>query len=206
VKYGRTRVDDREEGGEVQRAEDADKADVFLVAVCDGAALDGEKDVRICCGGGIVDHRTGRVVERLDREVGEIPPVIIEATAPVKYEAVNDGTAVELGAKGIEEDARVDGDELDGTASDLKRVGTLEDGHRRINLGVNIRRVATNWNQDQVARDERHSVVSNGARRGGRNSHRRWIEGENLVMEHHLRNDSKRVSRKMMTKRLSRKL
>ena len=128
MKYGRTRVDDREEGGEVQQAEDADKADVFLVAVCDGAALDGEKDVRICCGGGIVDHRTGRVVEQLDREIGEIPPVIIEATAPVKYEAVNDGTAVELGAKGIEEDARVDGDELDGTASDLKRVGTLEDG------------------------------------------------------------------------------
>ena len=104
------------------------QTDVYLAAVCDGAVLDGEKDVQIRCGGGIVDLRTGRVVERLDREVGEIPPVIIEATAPVKYEAVNDGTAVELGAKGIEEDARVDGDELDGTASDLKRVGTLEDG------------------------------------------------------------------------------
>jgi len=86
-------------------------------------------------------------VERLNREVGEIPPVIIKATAPVEHRAVDDGTAVELGAEGIEEDTHVDGDELDGTASNLKRVGTREDGHRRVDLGVNIRRVATNLNQ-----------------------------------------------------------
>ena len=174
--------------------------DVFLAAVCNGAVLDGEKDVRIRCGGGIVDLRTGRVVERLDREVGETPPVIIKATAPVEHEAVDDGTAVELGAKGIKEDLRVNGDELDGTASNLKCVDALEDGHRRVNLGVNTRRVVTNWNRDQVTRDEGHSIVSKGARRGGRNSHHRWIEGENLVMEHHLRNDSKRVLQNMMTK------
>ena len=112
--------------------------DVFLAAVCNGAVLDGEKDVRIRCGGGIVDLRTGRVVERLDREVGKIPPVIIKVTAPVEHEAVDDDTAVELSAVGIEEDSRVNGDELDGTASNLKCVGALEDGHRRVDLGVNI--------------------------------------------------------------------
>jgi hypothetical protein len=73
--------------------------------------------------------------------------VIIEATTPVEHEAVDDGTAVELSAEGVEEDARVDRDELDGTASDLKCVNTLEDGHCRVDLGVNIRRVATNLNQ-----------------------------------------------------------
>jgi hypothetical protein len=83
----------------------------------------------------------------LDREVGKIPPVIIEATAPVEQEAVDDGTAVELGAEGVKEDVRVDGDELDGTASDLKRMSALEDGHCCVDLGVNMRRVATNLNR-----------------------------------------------------------
>ena len=138
VKHGWTRVDDREEGGEVQRTEDADEVDVFLAAVRDGTVLDKEEDVGITRDGGIINLCACRVVKRLDREVGEIPPVIIEVTAPVEHEAVDNGTAVELSAEGVEEDARVNGDELDGTASNLKRVGALEDGHRHVDLGVNI--------------------------------------------------------------------
>ena len=140
MKHGRTRVDDREEGGEVQQTEDTDKADVFLAAVCNGTVLDREEDVGITRDGGII-------VKRLDCEVGKIPPVIIKATAPVKQQAVNDGTAVEMGAEGVEEGVRVDGDELDGTARDLKHVSALKDGHCCVDLGVNMCRVATNLNR-----------------------------------------------------------
>ncbi len=85
VKHGGTRVGDCEEGGKIQQTENADKAYVFLVAVGHGAVLDREKDVRIRGGGCLVDPCTGRAVERSDCEVGKIPPVIVEATAPVEH-------------------------------------------------------------------------------------------------------------------------
>ena len=59
AKHGGTRVGDCEEGGNIQQTDNADKAYVFLAAVGHGAVLDGEKDVPIRGGGGIVDLRTG---------------------------------------------------------------------------------------------------------------------------------------------------
>ena len=139
AKDRRARIGDREEGGEVQRADDADEAYVLLATVRDGSVLNGEKDARVGGGARVVDHRARGVVEGLNGEVGEVRPVIVEATTPVEHQAVDDGAAVELGAKGVEEDTRVHGEKLEGAARDLERMGALEDRHRRVDLGVDIR-------------------------------------------------------------------
>ena len=73
-------------------------------------------------------------------------------------------------------------------------MGALKDGHCGVDLGVDVRRIATDLNGDQVARDEGSAIGANGAGRGGRDTHREKREGEDLVMEHHLRDNRKRVS------------
>ena len=129
---------------------------VGLTAGGGGAILHGHEDSRISGDGGIVDDCTSRVVKGLDGEICEVAPMLIEAILPVEDKSIDDGRAIELRAKSVEDETCVHRERLQSFTSDLKCVSALVDRHGGLDLGVHSGRVAANLNCHQIPRDESH--------------------------------------------------
>ena len=191
AKNSGARIRDRDEWSEINGAENANEAHVRLVAGGGGAILHGHEDSRISSDGGIVDDCTSRVVEGLDGEVCEAAPMLIEASFPVEDESINDGGAIELRTKCVEDETCVHRERFQSCTSYLKCVSALIDRHGGFNLGVHGGRVSADLNHHQVPRDEHQFAKS---RRGWRSGHgQKRGEVKTWVMEHHLKINHKRL-------------
>jgi hypothetical protein len=94
--------------------------------------------------------------------------MLIETIFPVKDKSINDGRAIELCTKSVEDETCVHRERFQSCTSDLKRVSALVDRHGGLDLGVHSGRVAANLNHHQVPRDEGHFSER---RRGWRSGH-----------------------------------
>ena len=167
----------------IDGAENANELHVGLAAVGGGAILHGHEDSRISSVGSVVDDCTSQVMERLDGEVCEAAPMLIKAIFSVNDKPINNGGAIELHAKSIEDETCVHRERFQSCASDLERVSALVDRHGGFNLGVHGGQVSADLNCHQVPRDKRHFTKS---RRGWRSGHgHKRGDVKTWVMEHH---------------------
>jgi hypothetical protein len=74
----------------------------------------------------------------------EVESCGVKKAAPVMYQAVGDGAAVELSAHSIKEQMCVDGQGFEGTLGDLKGMCTFKNRHAWLDLGVQGRGEAPN--------------------------------------------------------------
>jgi hypothetical protein len=156
-------IRDRDEWSEINGAGNVNEAHVGLAAGACGA-------IRISGDGGIVDDCTSRVVQGLDGEIREVTSMLIEAIFPVEDKSINDGRAIELHAKSVEDETCVHSERFQSCTSDLKCVSALIDRHGGFNLGVHGGQVSVDLNCHQVPRDESHFAK---CRRGWRSGHGR---------------------------------
>ena len=76
-------------------------------------------------------------MERLDGQIGKIVPCFIEHASKIKHAAINLGITVELCPNSLQDETSVHGKRLEHALYHLERVGTLMNGHRGLDLGVN---------------------------------------------------------------------
>ena len=74
----------------------------------------------------------------LDGEICEVAPMLIEVIFLVEDKSINNGRAIELRAKSIEDEMCVHRERFQSGTSDLKRVSALVDRHGGLDLGVHI--------------------------------------------------------------------
>ncbi len=104
------------------------------------------------------------IVEAQYRQLGEIEPTIVEELEPIIDRAINCHDEVELSAKGIQLEPKVD--VLGGECGliVMKRVSPLVGKHQLVDNGIKHDCEPTNANRDQRARGERHACAA-GSRR-----------------------------------------
>jgi hypothetical protein len=90
------------------------------------------------------------------RIVGSAAMVVLLMIFPVKDKSINDGRAIELRAKSVEDETCVHRERFQSGTSYLKRVSALIDRHGGLDLGVHSGRVAANLNRHQIPWDESH--------------------------------------------------
>ena len=163
------------ERSEIDDAADANEANVGLAAVGVNAILNGQKDRRVKRIGGVGNDNTSRVMVRLDDEVLEVTPMLLEEIFPVEDLAIDDGGAVELNAEGVKNETCIHREWFECCTSDLKGMSALVHRHGGLDLGVHSGRVAANLNRDQVTRDKSRW----GGRKGHRGRHGRWRSKKN---------------------------
>jgi hypothetical protein len=95
-------------------------------------------------------------------EIEEVVPCRIKEAAPVKHQAVNNGTAVKLGANRTKNQPSINRKGLKSTLDDLEGMSTLKNRHARFNLWVHRCRQATHLNCEKIARNKCHLVHRKG--------------------------------------------
>ena len=64
-------------------------------------------------------------MERQNGEVREVEPVRIEVVRPIEHETFGDGAAIEAAAERVEDESRLDGEEVQCIHVDMECVGAL---------------------------------------------------------------------------------
>ena len=167
---------DRNEWSKIDGAGNANKAHVGLAAGGGGAILHKHKDSRIGGDSGIVDDCTSQVVEGLDGEIRKVTPMLIKTIFPVEDKSINDGQAIELRPKSIEDETCVNRERFQSCPSKLKRVSVLIDRHGGFNLGVHSGGVSADLNCHQVPRDESHFAKCRRGWRSGNSEKREDVK------------------------------
>jgi hypothetical protein len=113
---------DDDEPREINQACNAKDVNVLLMTRCFCAILDGQENGCIAGGGGGLDFSTGGIMEGDNHKIAEVVPCRIKEAVPVKHQAINNGTAVKLGANRAKNQTSINRKGLKSTLNDLECV------------------------------------------------------------------------------------
>ncbi len=109
-------------------------------------------------------------MKQQNSEVGEVTPGTVKVAGPIAEDAINDGAQIELGAKSVKHQTRINARGGKGSLVDLKGVGTLRRLHCRVNEGVKLDGHLVNLNRLEGTGNEHIVCLRSGGTRHGNGS------------------------------------
>ena len=88
-----------DEAPEVQRTLHTNKPYILLPALSLVAILNGQKDLGIAGGGGVINPIALRLVKEMDNKVSEIHPLLVKISAPIAQNSLDGQARIKLSAE-----------------------------------------------------------------------------------------------------------
>ena len=143
---------------EVERTLHANKPYVLLPPLGLVAIVDGQKDLGIAGGGGVVNAISLRVVKGVDDEVSKIHPSLIKILTPIAQNSLNGRARIKLSAECVDHQPQISVEVLEGGLINLKGMCALVDGHRGSDLWVQLDSHAADGHINQIKGGVAHFV------------------------------------------------
>ena len=147
-----------DEATKVQSTLHANQLYVLLPALSLVAILNGQKDLGIAGGGGVVNKIALRVVKGVDDEVSKIYPSLVKISAPIAQNSFDGRACVKLSTKCVDHRSQIGGEVLEGGFIHLKGMRALVNWHCGSNLWVQLDDHAADGHIDQIKGGEAHFV------------------------------------------------
>lgn len=154
------------EGTKIQNKLQTDEANIRVAAIVDWPRNNRLEDGSVSCSNSIGHRSARRVMERHDREMIHVEPILTKMLVKIELEAVDDGRGVHVGAKCLKVYVGRQWNGVQRRFRDVKSMGSLGDGHGGIHLGVDVQGGIAEFHQDGVLWSERCHGSDTGSVRG----------------------------------------